>query len=88
MSTVTNTQISQGAPYRFQFKTVNNSSGQNTIRLTFPLGFQSKAVLCDIKGLYGTNPTAAISFDYRQISCVLASKPLYNNGKEPADPSE
>jgi hypothetical protein len=55
---VSNTKISEGSTWEFQFKPSKKYAVGNTIRFTFPVGFLSDEPNCDILNLFGANPVA------------------------------
>ncbi|KAL4456526.1 hypothetical protein ABPG74_000633 [Tetrahymena malaccensis] len=73
---VSNSRINEGSTWQFDFQTIQSYNFGNTFRFTFPDGFQSQKVLCNVDDLYGQDPIVEIYHNKRIISCKNLQKKI------------
>ncbi|KAL4505422.1 hypothetical protein ABPG72_002484 [Tetrahymena utriculariae] len=66
---ISNGKISEGSSWEFDFIPQKAYSSGNSFRFTFPDGFNSNKVLCNVQGLTGNDPITTVSFNKRMITC-------------------
>ncbi|EGR31412.1 hypothetical protein IMG5_110280 [Ichthyophthirius multifiliis] len=71
---ISNYRISEGSSWEFQFRTQNSYGPGNSLRFTFPEGYRSLGVGCDIVGQFGKTAKAILAHNYRTITCQSVNK--------------
>jgi len=70
--------VGQSSTYQIQFSTTTNYSSGNTIRVTFPPGFQtSTSPMCQMSGTYNQVITTFVWPDKRSIECQHINKTIF-----------
>lgn len=73
---LSNTGINEGSSWEFRFTPKSTYSSGNSLRFTFPDGFKTKQVSCDVDGISGTLPDASVQFNQRVTTCSGMQKAL------------
>lgn len=69
--------VGQSSTYQFQFSLSSNYSTGNTIRITFPTGFQTSSTpICQMNGTYNQVIATFVWPDQRSIECQNINKTL------------
>ncbi|KAL4456555.1 hypothetical protein ABPG74_000662 [Tetrahymena malaccensis] len=76
---ISNGRISEGSSWEFDFIPQNVYPSGNSFRFTFPDGFNSNKVLCNVQGLTGNDPITTVSFNKRMITCQNVMNPIQGN---------
>ncbi|EAR88802.2 hypothetical protein TTHERM_00262980 (macronuclear) [Tetrahymena thermophila SB210] len=76
---MSNGRISEGSSWEFDFIPQKSYSSGNSFRFTFPDGFNSNKVLCNVQGLTGNDPITTVSFNKRMITCQNVMNPIQGN---------
>jgi hypothetical protein len=72
--------VGQSSTYQFQFSFSTNYTYGNTIRITFPIGFQTTSTpICQVNGTYNQVITTYVWPDQRTVECQNINKTLYHN---------
>jgi hypothetical protein len=72
--------VGQSSTYQIQFSLSQSYSTNNTIRITFPPGFQTSSnPICQMNGTYNQVITTFVWPDMRSIECQNINKTIYLN---------
>jgi len=72
--------VGQSSTYQFTFSLSTNYSANNTIRITFPDGFQTTSnPICQVTGTYTQQITTYLWPDNKTVECQNINKTLYLN---------
>jgi hypothetical protein len=72
--------VGQSSTYQIQFSTNTNYSSGNTVRITFPPGFQTSTnPICQMTGTYSQVITTFVWPDMRSVECQNINKTIYLN---------
>jgi hypothetical protein len=72
--------VGQSSSYQFQFSFSTSYPTGNTIRITFPVGFQTTSTpICQVNGTYNQVITTYVWPDQRTVECQNINKTLYLN---------
>jgi hypothetical protein len=72
--------VGQSSTYQIQFSASQTYGAGNTIRITFPPGFQtSSSPMCQMNGTYNQVITTFVWPDKRSIECQNINKTIFQN---------
>jgi hypothetical protein len=72
--------VGQSSTYEFRFSFSISYGSGNTVRITFPTGFQTSSnPICQVSGTYNQVITTFVWPDQRTVECQSINKTLYLN---------
>lgn len=70
--------VGQSSTYEFKFSWSTSYGSGNTVRITFPIGFQTSSnPICQVNGTYNQVITTFVWPDKRTVECQNINKALY-----------
>jgi hypothetical protein len=80
ISSLNSLVVGQSSTYQIQFSVSKAYSIGNTVRITFPLGFQTSSnPICQMNGTYNQVITTFVWPDQRTVECQNINKTIYLN---------
>ena len=80
VSSLNTVVVGQASTYQFQFSFSTSYAAGNTVRITFPIGFQTtSSPICQVNGTYNQVITTYVWPDGRTVECQNINKTLYLN---------
>lgn len=69
VESMSNTGVQEGSTWRFTFRLAGIYKSGNSVRFTFPEGFETLAAKCDYVGISNNPPEAVVLHNYRMVEC-------------------
>jgi hypothetical protein len=66
---MSNDGVQEGSTWRFTFTLAGRYKSGNSVRFTFPEGFETLSARCDYLGVANNPPQAIILHNYRMVEC-------------------
>lgn len=76
VSSLTSRVVGQGGTYQLTFDFVGNYAQNNSIRVTFPIGFTTKNPICQMTGTYNQVIETVVLPNSRSVECKIINKVL------------